>query len=606
MTSQLGEGASGHSPGSSHLLVRRDQAETAAPNLAETTNNPVESRRRARWARIERGWWIVLFATMLIFSALPISNFFLGLSTKDYGLWYQVGLAVRQGVDIYPRPETGRLFPFMYPPSAAAMLAFVSFLGPVGSLVLLVLVNSAAWLACIWLSIWLAGGSGDGRRRHPLTVIVPSLSVIVLIYNIYLLGQPNLLLLALLLGAFACLRLKHQVGAGTLVATAAAIKAFPILVLAYLVYRRMWVASATTVAVLAGWLLIAPLPFRSPDRVIDDLTVWSQGMVFTYNSYGIAQRPFRSYSYKNQSIMAMAHRLLRDVPADGELILSRKAKAARTGPRPDKGLAPPPDASTNLVAVLNTRVTTPISPPKPPLDTTRATTGAGSAYESPRWDEIVQAAEPALRSAWRINLVNLNFRTVTLITVAAILAICLYVAAVLPPRNNRTAETDALEFALVTLLTTIFSPLSFNYAYVWLFYPTTLGLHHVFSDPPGTRRHALKVAWISAVLLIPAFAIPFPLTAQAYGNLFIPALLLVFGLGALLTAFGRQVSDRLDVAATRRAHGELAALHASKKLPAGAIDKAPALALPFFGVWPTMPPSSGEASQREGMRRMDG
>ena len=64
-----------------------------------------------------------------------------------------------------------------------------------------------------------------------------------LIYNVYLLGQPNLLLLALLLGAFACLRLGRPIGAGSLLATAAAIKAFPILALGYLIYRRMWTAS---------------------------------------------------------------------------------------------------------------------------------------------------------------------------------------------------------------------------------------------------------------------------------------------------------------------------------------------------------------------------
>ena len=109
----------------------------------------------------------------------------------------------------------------------------------------------------------------------------------------------------------------RQLGAGVLVATAAAIKAFPILALGYLVYRRMWTASAATVAVLAAWLLIAPLPFRTPAQAVDDVIVWSRGMVFTYNSHGIAQRPLRSYSYKNQSIMALVHRLLRDVPADG-------------------------------------------------------------------------------------------------------------------------------------------------------------------------------------------------------------------------------------------------------------------------------------------------
>ncbi len=133
-------------------------------------------------------------------------------------------------------------------------------------------------------------------------------------------------------------------------ATAAAIKAFPILVLGYLIYRRMWTASAATVAVLAAWLLIAPLPFRTPAQAVDDLVVWSKGMVFTYNSHGIAQRPFRSYSYKNQSIMALAHRLLRDVPADGESDLVA-ASAAGHRPAADQRTTAV-DPSTDLLTFL--------------------------------------------------------------------------------------------------------------------------------------------------------------------------------------------------------------------------------------------------------------
>ena len=81
-------------------------------------------------------------------------------------------------------------------------------------------------------------------------------------------------------------------GAGALLATAAAIKAFPILALGYLIYRRMWTASVATVAVLAAWLLLAPLPFRTPAQAVDDLVVWSQGMLLKYNTHGIAQHPF--------------------------------------------------------------------------------------------------------------------------------------------------------------------------------------------------------------------------------------------------------------------------------------------------------------------------
>ncbi|HZW33127.1 MAG TPA: glycosyltransferase 87 family protein, partial [Isosphaeraceae bacterium] len=397
---------------------------------------------------------------------------------------------------------------------------------------------------------------------------VPTLSVIVLIHNIYLLGQPNLMLLALLLGAFACLRRGREVAAGALVATAAAIKAFPILVLGYLVYRRMWRASLATVAVLAAWLLIAPLPFRAPAQAVDDLSVWTRGMLFTYDKHGIAQRPLRSYSYKNQSIMAVMHRLLRDVPADGEAVLSGRSHGAPGVVRPTKGLAPP-DPSTDLLSFL-----------KPHRRGDAATDGdAGIAGPTARWEDDIQRAEPALRAAWKVNFLNLDFPTVTAITLAAMMGLCLFVAAVMPPRQDRTGATDALEFALVTLLTLIFSPLSFNYAYVWLLYPTTLALHRLLNEPgdPPARWRAVKVVWIAAVLLIPALAIPMPQAAQACGNLFVPAVLLVFGLGAMLRLEqGPVVRSQGSVVSRYRADGRPRPIVSSRTTalagPVGPVD----------------------------------
>jgi hypothetical protein len=436
-------------------------------------------------------------------------------------------------------------------------------------LLALVLVNSASWFACIKLAIWLA--VKPGAARHLLVTIVPSLSVIVLIYNVYLLGQPNLALLALLLAAFACVRLGRPIGAGAFVGTAAAIKAFPILVLGYLIYRRMWVASVATVAVLAAWLFVAPLPFRTTAQVLDDVLVWSQGMLLTYNSHGIAQRPVRSYSYKNQSIMALAHRLLREVPADGESVLARKSLDEQAAARPSTGplaIDPPTDLlsflkphlqgahPTNRPAVYRDVA----AGPSAPIDTTVAPIRIGSVSPSGtaiasnrhgRWEDVLLGSDDALRNAWRVNMVSLSFRVVTVITGLSILGLTVYVVIVLPPLNRRTFQTDALEFALVTLLTVMFSPLSFNYAYVWLLYPTTLALHLVISEPTIAPHHRLKVAWILAILLIPASAIPMPQTSQAYGNLFVPSLLLVFGLGAMLHASGRGCA-RPDGAASRR------------------------------------------------------
>jgi hypothetical protein len=324
--------------------------------------------------------------------------------------------------------------------------------------------------------------------------------------------------------------------------------------------------------------LIAPLPFRTPAQAVDDVVVWSKGMLFTYNSYGIAQRPFRSYSYKNQSIMALAHRLLRDVPADGEAILSRRAKEAYASARPSKGLAPI-DPSTDLLTFLKPhpqtypdsgeKKTGPAGSPRAKsAPTGEAERDAANSERLPRWDDTLQGALPALRTAWRVNLLNLSFRSVTAVTLAAIAGLCLFVLAVLPRSKERTRQTDALEYAIVILLTVMFSPLSFNYAYVWLIYPMTVGLHRVLCEPALAPGHRYKIGWIAAVILIPALALPFPMLAQAYGNLFAPALLLLFGLGAMLHQARGAPSELTSAQVNGTLHGDRL-LRATANEPAG-------------------------------------
>jgi hypothetical protein len=465
-----------------------------------------------------------MLVLMAVFSAIPMVIDLLNKPNKDYSLWYQVGVVLRSGMDLYPDPASGRLFPFMYPPSAAALLGFLSLLGKHATTLVLVLAHSAAWMGAIGLSIWLAtseereGGRGDGIeslmqsvRRHPLLAMVPSLCLIALIHNTYMLGQPNLALLTLVLGAFACLRHNREAAAGILVATAAAIKAFPIMVLGYFVYRRMWRATIATIAALLVWLLVVPLPFRTPAQAAADLAVWVRGMVFTYNSKGIAQRPYRSFSYKNQSIMALGHRLLRDVPADGERVLSEHVSKARQG-RPVQGMGA--DGSLDLAIML------------------------GAEAEAPRREDLYAGVDEVLKRAWRVNITALDFQTATAVILAAMFGLFAFVAWALPARSRRTSRTDALEFALVVLLVVMFSPLSFNYAFVWLIYPLTVALYQVQSNSASGRWRAVEFVWIGSILLIPALAIFMPLYAQACGNLFIPALLLVLGLGIRLRQVG--------------------------------------------------------------------
>ncbi len=176
--------------------------------------------------------------------------------------------------------------------------------------------NGLAWTGAIFLSVRLA--TGAALRQRPLLYLLPSVWAIPFISDMFLLGQPNLLLLFLILGSFAALRSQREGIAGTLIALAAGIKAFPLLTVGYLVYRRRWKALAATGIALIGFVWGVPALFQGPAGAWHDLKTWTNGMVLKYDEEGIAQRPERCYSFKNQSLVAVANRLLRDIPADGE------------------------------------------------------------------------------------------------------------------------------------------------------------------------------------------------------------------------------------------------------------------------------------------------
>jgi hypothetical protein len=133
-------------------------------------------------------------------------------------------------------------------------------------------------------------------------------------------GQLAFCLSACLLGMLVCLRLKKDKSAGLLLALAAGFKAFPILALPYLVYRRQWKATIYTGIFLVLMVVILPAFFRGPTGAKDDLKTWWNGMMSpaTPERMGQTARAQRSYTWQNGSIMAVAHRWLRPVVADSD------------------------------------------------------------------------------------------------------------------------------------------------------------------------------------------------------------------------------------------------------------------------------------------------
>jgi hypothetical protein len=177
-------------------------------------------RRSMRWRLLRQGieaienrdplvyqFTAVLFVILAIaFSIAPIMNSSMGRMNKDYDLWQRTGAIVASGGTIYPT-DPHRLFPFMYPPAAAVMMAPISGLPKPLFVAAMVILQTVAWAFCIYASVKLA--TGKFRGAHPLLYMIPSLFVIPFVSDMYLLGQPAVLLLALSLGAFLALR-RHR------------------------------------------------------------------------------------------------------------------------------------------------------------------------------------------------------------------------------------------------------------------------------------------------------------------------------------------------------------------------------------------------------------
>jgi hypothetical protein len=229
--------------------------------------------------------------------------------TKDYPLWFWAGQQVLQGRDLYPGNLTD-YFDFIYPPISAVLLAIPSYFGKLPLYTLLSLVNAAAWWTIAQLSNAM---TGSGRTPGPWLFALPGFATVTFVFDMFDLGQPNLMLLAMMLFGFWLLQHERPWMAGSMFALATAIKVFPVAVLPYLVWRRRWASVAGMVAFLGIFLFVVPAPVRGFQHNVSELRTWFQGMVGSSSEQGFGQRGEQNWSWVNQSIIAVTHRLTRSV-----------------------------------------------------------------------------------------------------------------------------------------------------------------------------------------------------------------------------------------------------------------------------------------------------
>jgi Glycosyltransferase family 87 len=252
---------------------------------------------------------IFFICCALLIGDVLVPEIFGSGKTKDYPLWFWAGQQVLQGKELYPS-DPSSYFDFIYPPLPAVLLAIPAWFGKVVLYTCLSLLNVVAW----WVTAQLSHAmTGSGRVPGQWLYFFSGLVTIGFVFDMFDLGQPNLVLLALMMYGFWSMQQQRPWMAGSMFALATAIKVFPVAVFPYLVWRRQWTALASMAVFLVVFLFVLPAPVRGFQHNIAELKTWYQGMVGTSSEKGFGQRDEQNWSWVNQSIIAVTHRLTRPV-----------------------------------------------------------------------------------------------------------------------------------------------------------------------------------------------------------------------------------------------------------------------------------------------------
>ncbi len=118
--------------------------------------------------------------------------------TKDYPLWFWAGQQVLQGKALYPG-DPHAYFEFIYPPLSAVLLAIPSWFGKIPLYAGLSVLNAFAW----WMTAQFSHAmAGSGRTPGPWLFALPGFATVTFVFDMFDLGQPNLVLLVMMLYGF--------------------------------------------------------------------------------------------------------------------------------------------------------------------------------------------------------------------------------------------------------------------------------------------------------------------------------------------------------------------------------------------------------------------
>lgn len=241
----------------------------------------------------------IVFVALVLFNAVKAHRNAASGVTSDLRTYYTAAADIRDGRSPYQHRDW--LNDYIYPPFFCWGFSPLTLVPIEWAAALWAVANGALWLAAAALAL-------DAAPLAGWWAVLPSIFALRFLLNNWGHGQVNLLLLALVLAALACLRRGRPLAAGTFLGAAVAVKVIPALFVALHVWRREW--RVVGAAVLAALLFIAaPALTAGPSAAGGYVSDWLEMFGRHTTDLGIYT------SAKNQSLFGCLMRYLTPVDA---------------------------------------------------------------------------------------------------------------------------------------------------------------------------------------------------------------------------------------------------------------------------------------------------
>jgi hypothetical protein len=254
---------------------------------------------------------VVLLALLAVLahSGLRKGGLFDSRRFNDFRAYHDAAQAALDG-RLYEAYAAGPK-PYQYPPTLAVLIL------PLGALPYRAAL--CVWVALCLASLVLAFRALDRVLCPPLKGIDKFFGFLLayrMLESDFANGNANVAVLGLMVLGFYLERRARPLAGGLVLALAAAVKAAPILVLPWMLYRRRWRMSAGFTLGLAGWALVLPGTILGPAELGRSYRAWNEGLLgaVTPGAASYAQGAPAGYE-PGQSLRALLHRLLRPIDA---------------------------------------------------------------------------------------------------------------------------------------------------------------------------------------------------------------------------------------------------------------------------------------------------